>query len=77
MILINLLTPNGLTPGGGSTAHIYTQTILRTQLTTLLGRRTTLFGMTSCITFPRHHIIFGSSYQADGMGGASGTHGEE
>jgi len=33
------LTAIGLTPGGSSTAHIYTQTIHRTtQLTTLVGR---------------------------------------
>jgi len=34
-----LLTTIGLTPGGSSTTHIYTQTIHRTtQLTTLVGR---------------------------------------
>jgi len=39
MILICLLTAIGLTPGGSSTVHIYTQTIHRTtQLTTLVGR---------------------------------------
>ena len=33
-LLIYLLTANGLTPGGSSTVHIYTQTIHRTtQLT--------------------------------------------
>jgi len=33
-----LLTAVGLTPGGSSTVHIYTQTIDRTtQLTTLVG----------------------------------------
>ena len=38
-ILIYLLTTVGLTPGGSSTVHIYTQTIHRTtQLTTLVGR---------------------------------------
>jgi len=38
-ILIYLLTAIGLTPGGISIAHIYTQTIHRTtQLTTLVGR---------------------------------------
>jgi len=37
--MINLLTAVGLTPGGSSTVHIYTQTIHRTtQLTTLVGR---------------------------------------
>jgi len=37
--MIYLLTAIGLTPGGSSTAHIYTQTIHRTtQLTTLVGR---------------------------------------
>jgi uncharacterized integral membrane protein len=39
LILIYLLTAIGLTPGGSSTVHIYTQTIHRkTQLTTLAGR---------------------------------------
>jgi len=34
-----LLTATGLTPGGSSTVHIYTQTIHRTtQLTTVVGR---------------------------------------
>jgi len=37
--LIYLLTAIGLTPGGSSTVHIYTQTIHRTiKLTTLVGR---------------------------------------
>jgi len=37
--LIYLLTAIGLTPGGSSAVHIYTQTIYRTtQLTTLVGR---------------------------------------
>jgi uncharacterized integral membrane protein len=37
-ILIYLLTAIGLTPGGSSSAHVYTQTIHRTtQLTTLVG----------------------------------------
>ena len=36
--MIYLLTIIGLTPGGSSTVHIYTQTIHRTQLTTLVGR---------------------------------------
>ena len=36
---IHLLNAIGLTPGGSSTVHIYTQTIHRTtQLTTLVGR---------------------------------------
>jgi len=36
---IHLLTAIGLTPGGSSTVHIYTQTIHRTtQLTTLVGQ---------------------------------------
>ena len=36
---IYLLTAVGLTPGGSSTVHIYTQTVHRTtQLTTLIGR---------------------------------------
>jgi len=39
LILIHLLTAIGLTPGGSSTVHIYTQTIRRTTLlTTLVGR---------------------------------------
>jgi len=39
LILMYLLTAAGLTPGGSSTVHIYTQTIHRTtQLTTLVGR---------------------------------------
>jgi len=39
LILIHLLTTNGLTAGGSSTVHIYTQTIHRTtQLTALVGR---------------------------------------
>jgi uncharacterized integral membrane protein len=38
--MVYLLTAIGLTPGGSSTVHIYTQTIRRTtQLTTLFGRR--------------------------------------
>jgi len=38
-MLIYLLTAIGLTPGGSSTVHIYTQTIHRTtHLTTLVGR---------------------------------------
>jgi hypothetical protein len=37
--MIYLLTATGLTPGGSSTVHIYTQTIHRTtQSTTLVGR---------------------------------------
>jgi hypothetical protein len=37
--LIYLLTAIGLTPGGSSAVHIYTQTIHRTtQLTNLVGR---------------------------------------
>ena len=39
MMMIYLLTAIGLTSGGSSTVHIYTQTIHRTtQLTTLVGR---------------------------------------
>jgi uncharacterized integral membrane protein len=39
LILIYLLTAIGLTPGGSSTVHTYTQTIHRTtQLATLVGR---------------------------------------
>jgi len=37
--MMYLLTAIGLTPGGSSAAHIYTQTVHRTrQLTTLGGR---------------------------------------
>jgi uncharacterized integral membrane protein len=37
--MIHLLTAIGLTPGGSSTVHIYTQIIQRTtQLTTWVGR---------------------------------------
>jgi len=37
--MIYLLTAVGLTPGGSSTVHIYTQTIhITTQLTALVGR---------------------------------------
>ena len=37
--MLHLLTAIGLTPGGSSTVHIYTQTIQRTtQLTALVGR---------------------------------------
>jgi uncharacterized integral membrane protein len=43
MILMYLLTEIGLTPGGSSTVHIYTQTVHgTTQLTSLVGR---LFGI--------------------------------
>ena len=39
LLLIYLLAATGLTPGGSSTVHIYTQTTHRTtQLTTLVGR---------------------------------------
>jgi len=39
LILIYLLTAIGLSPGGSSTVHIYTQTIHRTtQLATLVRR---------------------------------------
>ena len=39
LILMYLLTAVGLTPGGSSTVHIYTQTVHRTtQLTALVGR---------------------------------------
>ena len=39
MILLYLLIAIGLTPGGSSTVHIYTQTVHRTtQLTTFVGR---------------------------------------
>jgi uncharacterized integral membrane protein len=37
--MLYMLTAIGLTPGGSSTVHIYTQTIHKTtQLTTLFGR---------------------------------------
>ena len=39
MIWCILLTAIGLTPGGSSAVHIYTQTVHRTtQLTTLVGK---------------------------------------
>jgi len=39
IFMIYLLTAAGLTPGGSSTVHIYTQTIhITTQLTTLVAR---------------------------------------
>jgi uncharacterized integral membrane protein len=39
LISIYLLAAVGLTPGGSSTVHTYTQTVHRTtQLTTLVGR---------------------------------------
>ena len=39
LILRRLLTAVGLTPGGSSTVHIYTQTLHKTtHLTTLVGR---------------------------------------
>ena len=39
MFMIYLLTAIGLTPGGSSAVHIYTQTVHRTtQLTALVGR---------------------------------------
>jgi hypothetical protein len=39
--LIYLFTPIGLTPGGSSTVHIYTQTIHRTTQSTQTIHRTT------------------------------------
>jgi len=41
--MIYLLTAIGLTPGGSSTVHIYTQTIHRTTLSTQAIHRTTQF----------------------------------
>ena len=38
LILIYMLTAIGLPPGGSSTVHINTQTVHRTQLTTLVRR---------------------------------------
>ena len=39
ILMIHLLTAVGLTPGGSSTVHIYTQTVHRTtQFTTSVGR---------------------------------------
>jgi hypothetical protein len=37
-IILIYLTAIGLTPGGNSTVHIYTQTIRRTTQLTLVGR---------------------------------------
>jgi hypothetical protein len=44
LILINLLTAIGFTPGGSSTVHIYTQT---TRITTQLTTRTTINNRTT------------------------------
>jgi len=41
--MIYLLTAIGLTPGGSSTVHIYTQTVHRTTQTTQTIHRTTQF----------------------------------
>ena len=41
--MIYLLTAIGLTPGGGSTVHIYTQTLHRTTQSTQTIHRTTQF----------------------------------
>jgi uncharacterized integral membrane protein len=57
-----LLTAFGLTPGGSSTVHIYTQTIHRTtQLTTLVGRLSgirTQGGQTNCHVFASYTLAF-------------------
>jgi hypothetical protein len=47
--MIYLFTAIGLTPGGGSTVHIYTQTIYRTtQLTQTVHRTTQLTNWEEC-----------------------------
>jgi len=51
--MIYLLTAVELTPGGSSTAHIYTQTIHRTtQLTQTIHRTTQLTNCEECATCP-------------------------
>jgi len=50
LILIYLLTAIGLSPGGSSTVHLYTQTIHRTtQLTTLVGRLSGIRTQSGCM----------------------------
>jgi hypothetical protein len=65
LILIYLLTAIGLTPGGSSTVHIYTQTVHRTtQLTTLVGRLRTQSGKNNweecgpCPVFASYTLAF-------------------
>jgi len=57
--MIYLLTAFGLTPGGSSTVHIYTQTIHGTTLlTTLVGRLSgirTQGGQTNCHVFASYN----------------------
>ena len=60
LLLLYLLTAIGLTPGGSSTVHIYTQTIHRTtQLTTLVGilsRIRTQSGQTKINRVKNYHV---------------------
>jgi len=65
-VLIYLLTAIGLTPGGSSIVHIYTQTIHRTtQLTTLVGKLSgirTQSGQTKINVEPRkNYCLIGKS----------------
>jgi len=66
--MIYLLTAIGLTSGGSSTVHIYTQTIHRTtQLTT---HRTTKFCRVLRINsnyFPMQHSLIGFINKKEGM----------
>ena len=56
------LTATGLTPGGSSTVHIYTQTVHRTtQLTQITYRKTQLTNLEecgSCPVFASHTLAF-------------------
>ena len=56
------LTATGLTPGGSSTVHIYTQTVHRTtQLTQITYRKTHLTNLEecgSCPVFASHTLAF-------------------
>jgi len=47
--VIYLLTATGLTPGGSSTVHIYTQTVHRTTVLTQTIHRTTQLKIKICV----------------------------
>ena len=56
--MICLLTAIGLTPGGSSTVHIYTQTVHRTtQLTTLVGRLSVIRTQSGQIKFNDELVV--------------------
>jgi hypothetical protein len=61
-IMIYLLTAIGLSPGGSSTVHIYTQTIHRTTHSTKTTHRTTQFTNYEvcgpCPVFERYTLAF-------------------